>query len=344
MRIGANPAKAGLPAYVPQELGVALITYIPLLEGYFKNSLEILTYQLQSLRASTTVPFDLLIFDNGSCPEAVAQLKTWQAEQKIDWLVLSKHNLGKAGAWNWIFAAMPNELICYADSDVLFRPGWLEASQAILQAFPQAGMVAAQPNFYDVLEGQGQAQQVLKDQAGYEWREYWPDKAVIDEFCLGIAASPEVAAPFYQKPLPVVVRLSAVHDGNQAVVGASHMQFIIPRAVARQVTPLPATRGLLRTETMALDNRVDQLGFLHLSTTQPYVFHMGNTLNERLLVEVRKVIKQDLAPRAITPTDQPVNRSWLYRGLSWLASQPRCKPRLMRVYNLLFQVLYTERK
>lgn len=133
MRIGKNPAKAGLPAYQPQKLGVALIVYIPFTEGYFANSLEILKYQIASLRAATPLPYDLLVFDNGSCPEVVADLQQMQANEEIDWLVLSAHNLGKAGAWNWIFAAMPNELICYADSDVLFRPGWLEASLEILE-------------------------------------------------------------------------------------------------------------------------------------------------------------------------------------------------------------------
>jgi hypothetical protein len=74
MRTGANPAKAGIPAYTPQELGVALIVYIPFTEGYFANSLEILNYQITSLRATTRQPFDLLVFDNGSCPQAVAEL------------------------------------------------------------------------------------------------------------------------------------------------------------------------------------------------------------------------------------------------------------------------------
>ena len=62
MRVGINPAKAGLPAYTPQRLGVALIVYIPVLEGYFHNSLEIFRYQLASLRASTVQEFDLLVF------------------------------------------------------------------------------------------------------------------------------------------------------------------------------------------------------------------------------------------------------------------------------------------
>ena len=157
MRIGSNPAKAGLPAYEPKKLGIALIVYIPLLEGYFQNSLEIFKTQLASIRASTSGEYDLLVFTNGCCQPVVMELQSLYRDKQIDWLIESQYNLGKAGAWNWIFASMPNELICYADSDVLFRPGWLEASLEILEAFPQAGMIAAQSNFFDVLSGEGQA-------------------------------------------------------------------------------------------------------------------------------------------------------------------------------------------
>ena len=204
MRTGTNPAKIR-PARLPaQELGVALIVYIPFTEGYFQNSLEIFSTRLPACAPPPRVQFDLLVFDNGSCTEVVSELNRLQAQKQIDWLILSRHNMGKAGAWNWIFAAMPNPLICYADSDVLFRPGWLEASREVLEAFPQAGMVSAQPNFYDVMQGEGKAHLALQENPVYTFEDYWPDKAIIDEYCLGIGAADEVAAPFYQKPFPAL--------------------------------------------------------------------------------------------------------------------------------------------
>jgi glycosyltransferase involved in cell wall biosynthesis len=340
MRTGSNPAKSGIPAYTPHDLGVALITYIPFTEGYFTNSLQILKYQIESLRASTPEPFDLLIFDNGSCDEIAAELKALHDQKSVDWLILSRHNMGKAGAWNWIFAAMPNPLICYADSDVLFRPGWLEVSRAVLNAFPQAGMLSAQPNFYDVMDGQGRAHLKLRDDPEIELVEYWPERSIIDEYCLGIGASDDVAAPFYQKSLPALRRKGG---DAQAVIGASHMQFIIPREIARQAVPLPATRGLLRTETMALDFKVDALGYLHLSTPLPYVFHMGNTINEHLLAELKKIPAMHTRAERVTAS-QPRRRSRFYRLLARLSASPRYQPYLLRLYNLLFQVLYSENR
>lgn len=339
MRTGKNPAKSGIPAYTPRKLGMAIITYIPSIEGYFKQSLEILNFQIETIRASTP-EYDLLVFDNGSCSQAVTELQSLYERQWIDWLVSSKHNLGKAGAWNWIFAAMPNELICYADSDVLFRPGWLESSAEILEAFPRAGMVAAQPNFFDVMEGQGKAHLALQNNPQYEFISYNPRAEIVDEFCLGIAASDELAAQFHQTPLPAI---NNREQDLQAVIGASHMQFLIRREVARQVIPLPATRGLLRKETMSIDFKIDDLGYLHLSTLEPYVFHMGNTINSRLLEEIQSITGNTEpathpSPEVKSSKPRSKKRQWLIR----LARQPRINRLFMRIYNLLFQVLHAE--
>jgi len=339
MRTGKNPAKAGLPAYSPQDLGIALIVYIPFTQGYFEKSLEILHYQIESIYAATPGDFDLLVFDNGSCPGAVAQLQDLHNQEKIDWLILSRHNLGKAGAWNWIFGAMPNRLICYADSDVLFRPGWLEASQEILEAFPQAGMVAAQPNFFDVMEGRGLAHQPLEDDPRYQFDHYMPEESIVEEYCRGIGATPELAARFHENPLPAITHQEM---NVQAVIGASHMQFVIPRSVARRVTPLPASKGLLRSETMSLDFKIDEAGYLHLSTKYPYVFHMGNTITQDLLEEIETILDSPALVESRARGASSLKGSRTQRWLTALAQRPRFNRLLLRAYNLLFRVLYSE--
>jgi len=339
MRTGNNPAKAGLPAYTPNKLGIALLVYIPSLAGYFQNALDILAYQIDSLYATTGQEFDLLVFDNGSCPQAVGTLQGYQAQKRIDWLLLSRHNLGKTGAWNWIFSAMPNEWICYSDSDVLFRPGWLEASCQILEAFPRAGMVSAQPNFFDVLDGTGKAHLALQSDPSFKLGEYKPQPEIVDEYCRGIGADEALTQSFHQKLLPDI---SAQGTGVRAVIGASHMQFIIPRAVARQVVPLPASKGLYRQETISLDRKIDDLGFLHLSTQENYVFHMGNTINENLLAQVRELTGKAANPAEGLQKRTMKNSSPVYRWMVALAQRPGGNRLLQRIYNFLFRVLYAE--
>ena len=73
----------------------------------------------------------------------------------INTLILSEHNLGKTAALNHLLGSMHNEWICFADLDMLFRPGWLEASWKINVSFPGCGMIGAQVVFPDWEEDKG---------------------------------------------------------------------------------------------------------------------------------------------------------------------------------------------
>jgi hypothetical protein len=104
---------------------------------------------------------------------------------------------------------------------------------------------------------------------------------------------------------------------------------------------LPATKGLLRAETMSLDYKMDALGYLHLSTLKPYVFHMGNTVNDRLLKELSQILKDAPALQA-RQSKVPRSKTVLQRLTARLARNPRLNRFFLRVYHLLFQALYTE--
>src|SRR5512133_1788416 len=190
MRIGQNPARRSIPAYSPHRLGVASLVYIPMLNGYFEQMLPVVDIHLRSLRQNTSEPFDLLVFDNASCDEAKDALLGWQKEGLIDWLITSRYNLGKTGALNWIIGALPNELIAYSDSDVLFRQGWLASSLQILEAFPKAGMVTAQPDFYPLVEGKLKAHLQL-DPLEFETIECLPSDQAVNEYVMGLGNKPQ---------------------------------------------------------------------------------------------------------------------------------------------------------
>ena len=340
MRTGQNPSKSGIPAYKPKPLGIALLVYIPFMEGYFKHSLDILKFQVASLYENTAQEFDLLVFDNGSCPEVIDALGDLKYEGHIEWLVLSQNNLGKVGAWNWIFGSMPNELICYADSDVLFRQGWLEASLEIIQAYPKAGMVSAQPTFHDVLDGKGIAHLSLEDDPNFRNGEYRPEYEIVEEYCLGIGADDDLSARFFNKQLPCITEL---RSNTKAVLGASHMQFIIPNGIAREMTPLPVSKGLHRAETTTLDRKIDESGYLHLSTQENYVMHMGNMISEKLLSEVQafngSVNLNNTSYELILS-----KRSILFRLVARLIKIPSLNQFFLRVYDFLYRALYVEKQ
>jgi glycosyltransferase involved in cell wall biosynthesis len=332
-RIGQNPAKLGMQAYQPKKLGLATITYIPSQEGYFRDSLAILKLTLESLHRNTSEPFDLLVFDNGSSAAIQKELVELQHQGVIDWLILAGKNLGKTGAQNWIFSVMPNEWIGYTDSDVLFRKGWLDASREIIAHFPDAGMVGAQPCFFDVLKGKGLAHLPVRSKAGYQIMPYIPEENVTTEYCRGVNTTPELSAKYHAAQLGLV---KVKKDGFQTSLGASHMQFLIPAELARRIIPLPYRSGLSQEEDRQLDLRIDQNGKLHLSTLKPYVVHMGNVLDDWV---IGLASDAGLKRGEWAQNDGKTAMSGRTYGLGWLARHAGSRRWLVRLYNKLFQVL-----
>ena len=332
MRTGENPAKRIIPAFRPERVAVALLVYIPEQSGYFEQSLQVLDLQIDSLHANTSQPFNLLLFDNGSCPEVKAELLNWQNQGRVDMLFSSSHNHGKAGAINWVFSALTNELIVFSDSDVFFRPGWLEESLKLYAAFPNAGLIAAQPSFYDNLRGKGTATAGLNS-VDFERYDYTPSREVAAEYVKGLGFGEEAIAKYTQAQLPAVrAKLSQV----SALLTASHMQFMISREIARQIVPIPAEWALSPEEDQTLNRKVDEAGFLHLSTLKAYVIHMGNNYDPSLRAELSNAYAR--AEKA-QGKDNPAQDGLLER----LARIPRLRRHLRKLYKRLFQALANTR-
>lgn len=337
MRKGQNPTKDRVPAYQTQQLGVAIVSYIPSLGGYFEQSLEILKYEIASLHRSTGYPFDLYVFDNGSCLEARTELFRLQTEGWINFLFAARHNLGKVACLNWILGSITNELICYADSDVIFRPGWFNHSLAILESFPQVGLVAAQPCLDDVLRGQGKAQAIFSDCLEYQVDRRAIEPRWVEEYATGFGYSSDKAEAFKRAQYKVVMNKQS---GIQAVIGASHVQFLIQKQVARQVVPLPAAMSLSRKEDLNFNQKLDSLGYLHLSTLEPYYYHTGNTLDENAYNDISSQNLDDFLKTS--PRTRSVQKtSLLLRLLKRMARLPVLGSIVYRSYRLLFE-LYSQ--
>ncbi len=339
MRKGQNPAKMGLQSYQPKRLGIALLSWIPSQDGYFRQALNILKYQIASIHKNTT-DFDLLVFDNGSCPEVQDELRNLQKLGLIQFLILSHFNLGKTGALNWILSAMPNELIGFSDGDVLFRPGWLEKTTEIINAFPAVGLVSVQPCLYDILDGKGQAYRNLEHALGLHLSNELLNPAVVDEYGRGVGLDEGKIELLKQNPVQVV---EEVGTGVRAVVGQSHMQFVMPREVARQILPLPSALALGRAESKKVNEFIDQLDLLQLTSMEAFVYHMGNQLDKHVLNEIRNmnldailqtnnVVKSNSLQFALSPSKKRA-----IRMLNQVVKVAVFKKIILRLYNFLFE-------
>ncbi len=312
MRIGQNPAKFVQTVAKPERITVAVLNYIPFLSGFYAESLDVLERCLASAREDAGLPFDLLVFDNGSCSEVQDWLLGEQRAGHIQYLMLSGKNPGKGGAWNQIFGGAPGEIIVYADSDVLFFPNWLTRSVQLLETFPNVGMVTARPfrtnpDYYT----QTVAWANVTKSAALEHGSFIPWQTFF-EFDLSLGQSEAEIREHYLSTEDV--RLS--YQGISAFAGASHWQFTAYKSVLQRFLPFDMDRPM--GQVKQLDQRMNEAGLLRLMVVDPLVMNMSNTL--------RGVKGQ---PKPATPKK---NRR--------LIDLPLVKSPLLRLYDKIFRWYY----
>ena len=271
MRRGQNPAKFVSEVAQPARLTVAVLTYAPFLGGFFAEALDVIRACLESLWRTTPAPYDLLVFDNGSCREVVDYLLEARTAGRIQHLMLSQHNLGKGGAWNVIFQAAPGELLAYTDCDALFFDGWLERSLEILETFPRVGMVTARPfrtpeAFLTSTVGWAESDPGVRLERGafISWE-------VFREFDMSLGQGEEAVRTRYAS----TEDLRLTYRGVTAHAGASHYQFLARKSVLAEFGPFVMDRPM--GQVRQLDQRMNDAGYLRLMTATPLMMNMSNS-------------------------------------------------------------------
>jgi glycosyltransferase involved in cell wall biosynthesis len=310
MRVGQNPAKSIDTVAQPEKVTVAVINYIPTLGGYYAQGLDVLKTCLGSIWENTHLPYDLLVFDNASCHEVRSFLSDKQEQGEIQYLVLSGKNIGKAGAWNFVFEAAPGEFVAYADSDVYHYPGWLSAQIDLLKKFPQAGMVTGMPmwtpaEYSSATVKWAQENPDISVEYGkfLSWDDYW-------RHARSLGADVEKARAHYDS----VEDITTIFDGKRYFIGAAHFQFVARKDALRQVLPIPSERPM--GQVRLLDIALNEKGYLRFCTPDWWVQHMGNTLQGEFEAQKMKTPSQLKSKSngkmiwGIRPVRRIVN--WLY--------------------------------
>lgn len=333
-RIGINPARGQFAAERPERLTITMVTYIPELTGYFERRLEVLRLSLSSLIAHTSLPHDVMIFDNGSCAEVVQYLRQMQTQGAVNFLLLSQKNIGKIDALRILFQAAPGEIIAYSDDDILFYPGWLEAHLEILEHFPRAGMVSGAP----LRNAAGHARKSLDALAvngapglSVEQVRRIPDEWEAD-WAVSTGRDPQAHLAATRHHLDLVFRQQKDGGYCEAIGAANHFQFVTRKEIILKALPTEWT-GKLMGSMIELDEAVDNLGFLRLSTAQRYTRHLGNVITPQIAQETKALGLQAGGSEVVASPRRPMQRHWLLRI-------PGGRRVLAAIYRRIFAILY----
>ena len=324
-RFGMNPARDKNITYTPSRVTAAIMTYIPNLEGYFTHRLDVLKISLASLIHSLDESVDIMVMNNGSCQEVQDFLEGQLESGRIHYLIQSKLNLGVIGGFKVLFNAALGELVAYCDDDVLYYPGWLDAHLQILDTFPNVGMVSGAPVGYSSEHATKSVDSLINEDP--------PDLSVLDKprnpgWEGNWAESTGRSVTDHLKEIEQSPNQHLVYQGVEAVRSAKHFQFVTPKKVICEAFS-PDWSGSLMDGLVGLDESVDKLGYLRLSTPQRYAQHIGNAISAEIL--------ETVADLGIT-TETVI--SDIEESEHWLLRIPGSGRILWPIYRWLFKVLH----
>lgn len=331
-RLGTNPSRGQHLEFKPSRVTVAVLVYAPNQAGYFQHRLDVTRLTLESILMNTPEPFELLVFDNGSCKEMTDFLKELNQAGKIDTLVLSQQNIGKLNALWRIANLAQGEVIAYTDDDVYHLPGWLPKHLEILDTYPNVGAVTG---FYI------KQRVVMSSESTLKWVEELekehPDtvqrgnlipRKWEDEYMDNSGRTQER----YQSEIAGVEDILVDYEGVKAWVSAHHFQVLIPKRVLLEVLSEMLEDGwsdLMMGRMVEMDDRMDAKGYLRLTTHDQTMRLLGNAIDDEVKALAAKdgitteaaltgiatekagglwgnAVVRKLAQRTI---------NWLYRGL-----------------------------
>ena len=327
-RYGMNPARNKNISYEPSRVTAAIMTYIPNLDGYFTHRLDVLKLSLESLIHTTSDQVDIVILNNGGCKEVRDYLDLQLEAGRIDYLIHSRQNLGVIGGLKILFNAAPGEVIAYCDDDVFYYPGWLDAHLDILENYPNVGMISGAPVGYssehalsaieNFIGGNPPDLNVVEKPRVDEWEESWA-------ISTGRSVAEHLAA------IQKTPNIHITYNGVESVQSAKHFQFVTPKEVINKAFS-PDWSGSLMDGLVALDESVDRMGYLRLSTPIRYARHLGNTISDDIIAEAESL--------GIMVSG---NVSRFEEHKHWLLRIPGSGRILWPLYRWLFRVLHKVR-
>jgi len=145
-----------------------------------KDRLELTKQTINTLFATTKLPFNLIILSDNSNSETTQYLKTLDKKAKI---IFMPYSTGPGSIKNaGLSIAGDNEFYYITDNDIYFLPNWLETLYKIMEIFPEVGIAGGRTHAYhgelETISKGGISIKTCNQQSGYSMlirRKVWLD-------------------------------------------------------------------------------------------------------------------------------------------------------------------------
>lgn len=288
MRIGVNPQKSDKKIILKSHHRVVVVVYIPDSKGFYSNSAEVFKLCIDSLVATIDKNCLITVVNNGSCKEVSNFLYSYLEEKKIDTLIHHNENIGKIDAMIGAARGSREKYITLTDSDILFVQNWQQNVEAVFQNFKNAGSVSPIPVRHALFYGTSSVLKKIIFQRVKFKRISIPEN--FTDYNRYLESINWDLEPNENNKWPVIEK-----NGMNAVIGSGHQVLTITRDILFRKVPSNPSLTLVGndSEFNYVDQPIDKLGRLRLSTFNNFAFHMGNNVEKWMIDVQNKNLKEE---------------------------------------------------
>lgn len=326
-----NPQKQSKKIQLEYQHRLIIVVFIPSLEGYYKDVLEVFKLCLESAIVTTMGSCAITVVNNGSCKEVNKYLQNKLEEDVIDTVIYHKKNIGKIDALIGAARASREPIITISDVDILFQKGWQQHVEAIFSTIKDVASVSPIPcrNFVHY-ETSSTLAKILFGKVKFRYEaipaNHEAHNKYLESFHWNIETNENVKWTVIES------------RGVKAIVGSGHQILSMRRELFFSTVPQEPSLTLVgnNSEYLYCDQPINLSGGMRLSTYHNYAFHMGNTVEDWMLEVQNENIKY------LQKEDRP------YKSPEFLRFKPK-QPNLMfyrlrkRVIHRVFKLLYKQK-
>lgn len=274
-----NPQKQSKKIKLQFQHRLIIIVFIPAMDGYYKNIFEVFKLCLESAISTINSSCAITIVNNASCSVVTDFLNEKFRNKEINSVIHHLENIGKMDALIGAAKGIREPLITLSDVDILFKYGWQQEVEKLFVSLKNVGSVSPISVRKSIIYG---TTTTLKNILLKKVRLNFT--AITDNF---------EEHNLYLKSINWKIE----EDGNlkwpvieknkiKAILGSGHQIMTLNRLIFHTTVPAEPSLTLVGngSEFTYCDEPIDIAGGMRLATYNNYAYHMGNTVENWMLL------------------------------------------------------------